>query len=136
MYLVHTHLVSVSLVGTSKSQSSFQTLRIRQHSNVHAGHMLLTSVPLGPKLKSKPRGPRSRPRLRKTGRQRQHLAWAKLTIAADFAYEYIAFFRELKLSRECIKIRFGYLQFGALEAGAARHNPPCKFFLRTHRCEA
>ena len=49
-YLAHTHLVS--LVGNSKSQSSFQTLpikcaiqtlRIRQHRNVHAGHMVLTS---------------------------------------------------------------------------------------------
>ena len=49
-YLAHTH--PISLVGTSKSQSSFQalrikcaiqTLRIRQHRNVHAGHMVLTS---------------------------------------------------------------------------------------------
>ena len=49
-YLAHTH--PVSLVGTSKIQSLFQalrikcaiqTLRIRQHGNVHAGHMVLTS---------------------------------------------------------------------------------------------
>ena len=45
-YLVHTH--PVSLVGTSKSQSWFQTLR--QHSNMHARHVVLIScqsLPLG-----------------------------------------------------------------------------------------
>ena len=49
-YLAHTY--PVSLVGASKSESSFQTLqiscaiqthRIRQHGNVHTGHMVLTS---------------------------------------------------------------------------------------------
>ena len=48
--LAHTH--PVSLVGTSKSQSSFQTLRIkcaiqtlpiRQHRNVPVGHLVLSS---------------------------------------------------------------------------------------------
>ena len=49
-YLAHTH--PVWLVRISKSQSSFQTLRIkcaiqtlriRQHMNVHAGHVVLIS---------------------------------------------------------------------------------------------
>ena len=54
-YLAHTH--PVSLLATSKSQSSFQTLQIkcaiqtlwiRQHGNVHAGHSVLISSHMKP----------------------------------------------------------------------------------------